>query len=82
MPEAERICAMFAAGPSTALALIKQALNAAWSNGLSEQLDFERDLQRQASGTLDYAEGVRAFVEKRPPQFAKNRGRPRAGEDR
>jgi 2-(1,2-epoxy-1,2-dihydrophenyl)acetyl-CoA isomerase len=73
MTEAEGICAMFAAGPSTGLALIKQALNASLSNDLDAQLDLERDLQRAASGTHDYAEGVRAFVEKRAPQFAKDR---------
>jgi len=73
MPEAERMCATFAAGPSTGLALIKQALNASLANDLSAQLDLERDLQRQASATHDYAEGVRAFVEKRPARFARRR---------
>jgi 2-(1,2-epoxy-1,2-dihydrophenyl)acetyl-CoA isomerase len=73
LPEAEAMCAGFAAGPSTGLALIKRVLDASLTNDLDTQLDLERDLQRQASGTSDYAEGVRAFIEKRPPQFAKNR---------
>lgn len=51
------------------LALIKRTLNAAWTNDFSAQLDLERDLQREASLTPDYAEGVRAFMEKRPPKF-------------
>jgi 2-(1,2-epoxy-1,2-dihydrophenyl)acetyl-CoA isomerase len=73
LPAAEAMCAGFASGPSTGLALIKQAMNASPTNGLDAQLDLERDLQRQASATMDYAEGVRAFIEKRAPQFAKRR---------
>jgi 2-(1,2-epoxy-1,2-dihydrophenyl)acetyl-CoA isomerase len=73
MSRAEATCAGFAAAPSTGLALIKQALNASLANDLDTQLDLERDLQRQASRTMDYAEGVRAFIEKRPPQFDKRR---------
>lgn len=73
MPEAEAMCAAFAAAPATGLALIKQALDASLSNDLDTQLDLERDLQREASGTMDYAEGVRAFIEKRAPQFAAHR---------
>lgn len=69
MPEAERLCAHLATAPTAGLALIKRALDAAWSNDLSAQLDLERDLQREASQTPDYAEGVRAFMEKRQPKF-------------
>src|SRR6266850_2349348 len=65
MPEAEQICAQLAAGPTIGLALIKRALDAAQTNDLDRQLDLERDLQREAGFTPDYAEGVTAFMEKR-----------------
>jgi len=38
-------------------------------NGLDAQLDLERDLQREAGRTADYAEGVKAFLEKRKAVF-------------
>jgi len=67
--EARRVCEHFATAPTQGLALIKRALDASATNDLGAQLDLERDLQRQASLTPDYAEGVRAFMEKRKPKF-------------
>jgi 2-(1,2-epoxy-1,2-dihydrophenyl)acetyl-CoA isomerase len=72
--DAEALCAQFAAGPRLGLSLIKRTLDAAEGNSLDAQLDFERDLQREAGFNPDYAEGVRAFIEKRAPNFAGRRG--------
>jgi 2-(1,2-epoxy-1,2-dihydrophenyl)acetyl-CoA isomerase len=74
--EAQKLCEHFASAPTQGLALIKRALNASAGNTLDAQLDLERDLQRAASMTPDYAEGVRAFMEKRKPNFI---GRKRSG---
>jgi 2-(1,2-epoxy-1,2-dihydrophenyl)acetyl-CoA isomerase len=69
MSEAEKLCAQFAEGPTYGYALIKRALDASETNDLSTQLDLERDSQRAASLAPDYAEGVRAFMEKRKANF-------------
>lgn len=58
-----------AEGATEAFALTKEGLNAAWQQSLSEFLDTEAALQDQAGRTVDYAEGVRAFLGKRPPRF-------------
>jgi len=70
MHEATRICEHFALAPTQGLALIKRALNASATNTLDAQLDLEQDFQRAASLTPDYAEGVRAFMEKRKANFS------------
>ena len=67
--EAMALAERLAAGPTRALGLLKRALDVAGGQGLDAQLDLERDLQRQAGGTADFAEGVRAFLEKRPARF-------------
>jgi 2-(1,2-epoxy-1,2-dihydrophenyl)acetyl-CoA isomerase len=67
--ETQKLCEHFASAPTQGLALIKRALNASAGNTLDAQLDLERDLQRAAGMTPDYAEGVRAFMEKRKPNF-------------
>ena len=68
--EAQKLCEHFATAPTQGLSLIKRALNASATNTLDAQLDLERDSQREASLTPDYAEGVRAFMEKRKPNFS------------
>lgn len=67
--EARSLAKFLATQPTKGLGLIKRGLNASLSNNLDMQLNMERDLQSEAGKTYDYAEGVKAFVERRAPQF-------------
>lgn len=49
--------------------LTKRALNHSLSADLDSQLEFEEELQREAGTSRDYQEGVRAFLDKRKPNF-------------
>jgi 2-(1,2-epoxy-1,2-dihydrophenyl)acetyl-CoA isomerase len=69
-PEAvDRLAGQLAAAPTLALVRTRQALDGAWVRTLAEQLDVERDFQRELGYTADYAEGVAAFAAKRTPRF-------------
>ncbi|MDR3520750.1 MAG: 2-(1,2-epoxy-1,2-dihydrophenyl)acetyl-CoA isomerase PaaG [Acidocella sp.] len=67
--EALALAISLAAKPPQALAAMKQAFNASANNTLDAQLDLERDSQRKMGYTPDFAEGVKAFIEKRPAKF-------------
>jgi len=55
--------------PTRALGLMKRAFNRALRTDLAAALDYEAFLQGVAGATEDHAEGVAAFLQKRPPQF-------------
>jgi 2-(1,2-epoxy-1,2-dihydrophenyl)acetyl-CoA isomerase len=67
--EALAMGAALAARPAGALAAIKAALNASAGNTLAAQLDLECQAQRELGYSPDFAEGVRAFTQKRPAVF-------------
>ncbi|MBP2233600.1 2-(1,2-epoxy-1,2-dihydrophenyl)acetyl-CoA isomerase [Sinorhizobium kostiense] len=69
MEEAFALAVRLATGPTKGLGTTKRAIQAAASNTFDEQLELERDLQREAGFSADYAEGVAAFLEKRKPEF-------------
>jgi len=63
------MAARLAAMPTRGLGLTKRGFNEGLSHDLAAHLAFEEELQREAGQTADYAEGVRAFMEKRKPIF-------------
>jgi 2-(1,2-epoxy-1,2-dihydrophenyl)acetyl-CoA isomerase len=69
MDEARSLAESLATGPTLGLGLTKRLIQAAATNSLDEQLDIERDCQRIAGRSADYAEGVVAFMEKRKAEF-------------
>jgi 2-(1,2-epoxy-1,2-dihydrophenyl)acetyl-CoA isomerase len=58
-----------AAAPAIALAKIKRGLNHGERMDLASALEFEAVNQGDCFKSQDFQEGVRAFLEKRKPQF-------------
>ena len=72
MKTATDLARRLADGPTMALSRIKEALGRASGNTLSQQLDVERDFQRELGRSGDFKEGVAAFLAKRKPAFKGN----------
>jgi len=67
--EVKSFAETIAALPTRGLGLTKKAVNATFTNNLSQQLALEEELQTEAGQTYDFREGVNAFLEKRKPVF-------------
>jgi 2-(1,2-epoxy-1,2-dihydrophenyl)acetyl-CoA isomerase len=66
---AAELAASYAALPTRAIGMTKRLFDHAYDATLEEQLALEAELQQAATGTADFAEGVQAFLEKRPAEF-------------
>jgi enoyl-CoA hydratase len=69
MTETMKLAAEIAGMSRAALYMVKEAVNRAYETTLTEGLRFERRLFHSAFATHDQGEGMRAFLEKRPPQW-------------
>lgn len=67
---AAELAAFYAGLPTRGVGLTKRLFEHAYGASLEQQLELEADLQQEATGTADFAEGVQAFVEKRQPRFS------------
>jgi 2-(1,2-epoxy-1,2-dihydrophenyl)acetyl-CoA isomerase len=67
--EVDALAERLATGPTRAYAAAKEQLNATVYASLDEQLELEASLQEQMAASADFAEGVAAFLEKRPARF-------------
>jgi len=63
------VAAEWAGRPTLAIGRTKQLFEHAFAAELDAQLALEARLQQESVGTADFAEGVNAFLEKRPPEF-------------
>jgi 2-(1,2-epoxy-1,2-dihydrophenyl)acetyl-CoA isomerase len=70
MAASQEVAAEIAAGPSTAIGLMKTLLNQSSTSTFDEMLELESYAQALAASTSDHREGILAFKEKRRPQFA------------
>ena len=62
---AHRLCTL----PAHAALETRRAFDAAAGNSLAQQLHYEAERQRELIDKPEFSEGVRAFLDKRPPNF-------------
>lgn len=70
--EVEAVLDQLAHGPVVAYSRTKAAINAATLGGLASAFALEKEGQIGLLNANDFAEGAKAFTEKRSPQFADN----------
>lgn len=70
LPTAQKVAQTIAAQSKPAAALIKESINASQNMSLQQGISMERRAFYSLFGTPDQKEGMRAFVEKRKPDFS------------
>ncbi len=65
----EEIARQLAQGPTKAFGRLKKLMSATYDNNLHDQLALETKHICESSATQDCKEGIKSFLEKRPPNF-------------
>jgi len=63
------LASAWGSAPTRGIALTKRLFDEAERSTLEQTLELEAELQAEATGTADFAEGVAAFLQKREPRF-------------
>ncbi|BDU71237.1 enoyl-CoA hydratase/isomerase family protein [Mesoterricola silvestris] len=69
LPRCMEIAAAIAAKAPVAVSFVKHAVNEGTDGPMAHGLSLEAELFAGTFGTQDQKEGMRAFIDKRPPQF-------------
>lgn len=69
LPKTREFAIKLAQMPTKSIGLTKRAINYAFTSDVDATLENEANLQEIAGRSIDHVEGVRAFIEKRAPQF-------------
>ena len=67
--ETHQLIAQLCQGPTRALGAVKSLLNDSFNQGLETQMEHETRAIAECAMSRDGREGVRAFLEKRQPDF-------------
>jgi 2-(1,2-epoxy-1,2-dihydrophenyl)acetyl-CoA isomerase len=68
-PLIARVAGALARGASVAIGLTKRCINRSLETGLDDAMENEAFALELSSRTADFKEGLRAFTERRPPDF-------------
>lgn len=71
MMEARALARRLASGPPNALRKTKELLRGTYERGFGETLEMEYRAQLECADSPDFAEGLHAFWQKRPPRFGR-----------
>jgi 2-(1,2-epoxy-1,2-dihydrophenyl)acetyl-CoA isomerase len=69
MEEIKRFATEISQGAPMAFSFTKKLLTESYTNDLESHLDREAELIVKTAGTRDFQEGLKAFFEKRKPNF-------------